>query len=75
MVREYSFIKIRTNSSSFHGMFLGIQTLIVYRKAKDYTYLYGESLHDEDSSLTRHLKNAFVEGCREYIPSETVLRS
>src|SRR5271170_2520853 len=36
------------------------------RKAKDYTYLYGSSLDDEESSLTRHLKSAFVEGCAEY---------
>lgn len=31
------------------------------RKAKDYTYLYGEDLYDKNSSLTRHLKNAFPE--------------
>lgn len=29
------------------------------RKAKDYTYLYGNGLEDDNSSLTRHLKNAF----------------
>lgn len=29
------------------------------RKAKDYTYLYGEHLEDDNSALTRHLKNAF----------------
>lgn len=29
------------------------------RKAKDYTYLYGKSLQDENSALTRHLKDAF----------------
>ena len=40
------------------------------RKAKDYTGLYGKSLNDEDSSLTRHLKNAFVPGCRELAPGE-----
>jgi hypothetical protein len=40
------------------------------RKAKDYTDLYGKSLNDEDSSLTRHLKNAFVTGCRELAPEE-----
>jgi DNA ligase 4 len=35
------------------------------RKAKDYTYLYGTSFDDEESSLTRHLKKAFVSGCDE----------
>lgn len=29
------------------------------RKGKDYTYLYGESLDDNNSALTRHLGNAF----------------
>jgi len=29
------------------------------RKAKDYTYLYGNGFEDENSSLTRHIKNAF----------------
>ncbi|KAI0191371.1 putative DNA ligase [Xylaria flabelliformis] len=38
------------------------------RKAKDYTYLYGEGLHDkENSALTRHLKNAFAPGVRNII--------
>lgn len=37
------------------------------RKAKDYTYLYGESFEDENSSLTRHLKNAFAPGVRNII--------
>ncbi|KAL0473635.1 hypothetical protein QR685DRAFT_569668 [Neurospora intermedia] len=32
------------------------------RKAKDYTYLYGESLGDEQSALTRHLHKAFDDG-------------
>ncbi|MCJ1444705.1 MAG: DNA ligase (ATP) [Stictis urceolatum] len=31
------------------------------RKAKDYTHLYGNGLHDDNSALTRHLKNAFAE--------------
>ena len=31
------------------------------RKAKNYTYLYGESFFDEKGSLTRHLQNAFDE--------------
>lgn len=38
------------------------------RKAKDYTYLYGSSLDDDESSLTRHLTTAFADGCDEYIP-------
>ncbi|KAL7625970.1 DNA ligase (ATP) [Parahypoxylon ruwenzoriense] len=37
------------------------------RKAKDYTYLYGESFEDENSSLTRHLKDAFAPGVRNII--------
>ncbi|KAH6976066.1 hypothetical protein BKA56DRAFT_75069 [Ilyonectria sp. MPI-CAGE-AT-0026] len=37
------------------------------RKAKDYTYLYGDGLQDEDSSLTRHLKNAFAPGVKNLI--------
>ena len=31
------------------------------RKAKDYTYLYGNGLMDDNSALTRHLKDAFDE--------------
>ncbi|KAK8076341.1 DNA ligase [Apiospora phragmitis] len=30
------------------------------RQAKNYTYLYGNSFFDEKSSLTRHLRDAFV---------------
>ncbi|KAJ2995832.1 hypothetical protein NUW58_g1163 [Xylaria curta] len=38
------------------------------RKAKNYTYLYGEGLHDkQNSSLTRHLQNAFAPGVRNII--------
>ncbi|KAK1781802.1 hypothetical protein QBC45DRAFT_320393 [Copromyces sp. CBS 386.78] len=37
------------------------------RKAKDYTYLYGESLGDEQSALTRHLHKAFNDGVRNLI--------
>ncbi|KAK5627607.1 hypothetical protein RRF57_003322 [Xylaria bambusicola] len=38
------------------------------RKAKNYTYLYGEGLYDEaNSALTRHLKNAFAPGVRNII--------
>ena len=31
------------------------------RKAKDYTYLYGNGFMDDNSALTRHLKDAFEE--------------
>lgn len=37
------------------------------RKAKDYTYLYGDGLQDENSSLTRHLKNCFPSNVRNLI--------
>lgn len=37
------------------------------RKAKDYTYLYGESLNDGESALTRHLKQAFHSGVHNII--------
>ncbi|KAF1986447.1 DNA ligase 4 [Aulographum hederae CBS 113979] len=37
------------------------------RKAKDYTYLYGNGFEDDNSSLTRHLKNAFDEDVRNII--------
>jgi DNA ligase-4 len=37
------------------------------RKAKDYTYLYGSGLEDDNSALTRHLKNAFHSGVRNLI--------
>ncbi|RAL13975.1 DNA ligase (ATP) DNL4 [Aspergillus homomorphus CBS 101889] len=32
------------------------------RKAKDYTYLYGNGLFDENGALTRHLADAFADG-------------
>ncbi|CRG83984.1 DNA ligase 4 [Talaromyces islandicus] len=32
------------------------------RKAKDYTYLYGNGFYDPNGALTRHLKDAFVDG-------------
>lgn len=32
------------------------------RKAKEYTYLYGNGFYDESSALTRHLKDAFADG-------------
>ncbi|KAK3196709.1 DNA ligase (ATP) [Lecanicillium sp. MT-2017a] len=37
------------------------------RKAKDYTYLYGNGFMDDNSSLTRHLKNALASGVRNII--------
>lgn len=43
------------------------------RKAKDYTYLYGSSFDDKESSLTRHLETAFADRCDEYAPTDCVL--
>ncbi|EFR03192.1 DNA ligase 4 [Nannizzia gypsea CBS 118893] len=37
------------------------------RKAKDYTYLYGNGFYDESGSLTRHLQNAFADGVESII--------
>jgi DNA ligase 4 len=37
------------------------------RKAKEYTYLYGSDLHDKNSSLTRHLKDAFPDDVESII--------
>ncbi|KAK4044676.1 ATP dependent DNA ligase domain-containing protein [Parachaetomium inaequale] len=37
------------------------------RKAKEYTYLYGSGLEDNNSALTRHLKSAFDSGVRNLI--------
>ena len=37
------------------------------RKAKDYTYLYGNGFEDDNSALTRHIKDAFQEGVRNII--------
>lgn len=37
------------------------------RKAKDYTYLYGNSFFDENAALTRHIKDAFHDGVRNII--------
>ena len=37
------------------------------RKAKDYTYLYGDGFESEESALTRHIKNAFDPGVRNII--------
>lgn len=37
------------------------------RKAKDYTYLYGNGIYDENGALTRHLKDAFADGVQSLI--------
>jgi DNA ligase-4 len=37
------------------------------RKAKDYTYLYGEGFEDDNSALSRHLTDAFADGVRNII--------
>ena len=37
------------------------------RKGKDYTYLYGNGLEDENGALTRHLREAFHEGVENII--------
>lgn len=37
------------------------------RKAKDYTYLYGNGLEDSNGALTRHLKSAFNSKVRNII--------
>jgi DNA ligase 4 len=37
------------------------------RKAKDYTYLYGNGFEDDNSALTRHLKSAFRDGVENII--------
>ncbi|KAJ5558531.1 Nucleic acid-binding OB-fold [Penicillium sp. DV-2018c] len=37
------------------------------RKAKEYTYLYGNGINDENGALTRYLKDAFVDGVQSII--------
>lgn len=37
------------------------------RKAKEYTYLYGNGFEDPNSALTRHLKEAFNEGVKNIV--------
>ena len=37
------------------------------RKAKNYTYLYGEGFEDQNAALTRHIKDAFDPGVRNII--------
>lgn len=45
----------------------GLRFCFWSRKAKDYTYLYGNGLKDEKGALTRHLADAFSEGVRNVI--------
>ncbi|OAT12454.1 DNA ligase 4, variant [Blastomyces gilchristii SLH14081] len=37
------------------------------RKAKEYTYLYGNGFFDENGALTRHLQKAFADGVQSII--------
>ncbi|KAL4890220.1 hypothetical protein BDV59DRAFT_185069 [Aspergillus ambiguus] len=37
------------------------------RKAKEYTYLYGNGIYDENGALTRHLEDAFADGVQSLI--------
>lgn len=37
------------------------------RKAKDYTYLYGNGFEDDNAALTRHIRDAFKPGVRNII--------
>ncbi|KAJ5120654.1 Nucleic acid-binding OB-fold [Penicillium bovifimosum] len=37
------------------------------RKAKEYTYLYGNGVNDENGALTRYLKDAFIDGVQSII--------
>ncbi|KAK5687311.1 DNA ligase (ATP) [Elasticomyces elasticus] len=37
------------------------------RKAKDYTYLYGNGFEDDNAALTRHIKSAFNDGVRNIV--------
>ncbi|KAI9821016.1 MAG: DNA ligase (ATP) [Phylliscum demangeonii] len=45
----------------------GKQFVFWSRKAKDYTYLYGNGFQDENSALTQHIKAAFHSGVRNVI--------
>ncbi|KAK4546340.1 DNA ligase (ATP) [Oleoguttula mirabilis] len=45
----------------------GLRFCFWSRKAKDYTYLYGNGFHDEKAALTRHIKEAFDDGVRNII--------
>lgn len=65
MAKEYSFINKGVGSSFSRGSLRLRSYLTEFRKAKDYTYLYGSSFDDSDSALTRHLKTAFDSQCEE----------
>ncbi|KAL9083581.1 MAG: hypothetical protein Q9159_005709 [Coniocarpon cinnabarinum] len=45
----------------------GVRFSFWSRKAKDYTYLYGSCLKDDNSALTKHLGAAFHHGVRNII--------
>ena len=67
MAKGFSSTSEAENFDSFQGSLCHLPLYDICRKAKDYTYLYGNSFDDAESSLTRHLKSTFVEGCEEYI--------
>ena len=45
----------------------GMQFGFWSRKAKDYTYLYGNGFEDDNGALTRHIRDGFNEGVRNII--------
>ncbi|EON97104.1 putative dna ligase 4 protein [Phaeoacremonium minimum UCRPA7] len=45
----------------------GVKFCFWSRKAKDYTYLYGNGFEDDNSALTRHLKEAFSDRTKNCI--------
>ena len=68
MAREFNSINVIESFAFSRGILNKLYLLTLKRKAKDYTYLYGNSLDDTESSLTRHLTNAFVDGSLEWCP-------
>lgn len=48
-------------------VFGGFRFVFWFRKVKDYMYLYGEGLEDDNLVLMRYLKNVFYDGVRELI--------
>lgn len=56
-------LHMKEDSTQKGGMLFGFWS----RKAKDYTYLYGNGFYDDNSALTRHLKHAFNNGVRNII--------
>jgi hypothetical protein len=71
MASAFNYINEAENFVSSQGS--PLLTWAYSRKAKDYTYLYGSSFDDEESSLTRHLETAFAERCDEYTPWSALL--